>query len=161
MLFSIITVALIVLDQISKYLTIHYLKPIETYTIIENVFSLTYVENRGAAFGMLANSRWIFLVVSTFAIIVMAFYKIKHKPKGKMINISLCLLLSGAVGNMIDRIFLGYVVDMLEITFINYPVFNIADCFVVIGAILFSIYILFLYDDPKKKTQKIKIMKKS
>jgi signal peptidase II len=81
----------------------------------------------------------------------MVWYKIKFKPQGKVINTSLCLLLSGALGNMIDRIFLGYVVDMLEVTFIDYPVFNVADCFVVAGAILLCIYILFIYKEPDDK----------
>ena len=65
-------------------------------------------------------------------------------------NSALCLLTAGAVGNLIDRIFRGYVVDMIEVTFINYPVFNVADCFVVTGALLLAVYIIFIYKEPKK-----------
>ena len=81
----------------------------------------------------------------------MLIYKFKAKPKGKTINISLCMLISGAVGNMLDRVFKGYVVDMLEFTFIDFPVFNVADSFVVIGAILLAVYIIFIYKEPKKE----------
>ena len=151
MLFTVITILLIIADQISKFCTLKFLKPIGTKVIIDNIFSLTYVENRGAAFGMLENSRWIFIAVTTIAIIGIILYKLKYKPKGIVVNTALCLLLSGAIGNMIDRTFRGYVIDMLEVTFISYPVFNLADCFVVIGAILLCIFILFIYEEKDKK----------
>lgn len=154
MLFYIVTVLLILADQISKFLTVKYLKPVSSIAMINGIFSLTYVENKGAAFGILQNARWVFIVATIVAIIAMVWYKRKFKPQGKIINTSLCLLLSGALGNMIDRIFLGYVVDMLEVTFIDYPVFNIADCFVVVGAILLCIYILFIYKEPEKVDDK-------
>ena len=154
MLFYIVTVLLILADQLSKFLTVRYLKPVSTVAVIDGIFSLTYVENKGAAFGILQNARWVFIVATIAAIIAMVWYKCKFKPQGKVINTSLCLLLSGALGNMIDRIFLGYVVDMLEVTFIDYPVFNVADCFVVVGAILLCIYILFIYKEPEKVDDK-------
>lgn len=154
MLFYIVTVLLILADQLSKFLTVRYLKPVSTVAVIDGIFSLTYVENKGAAFGILQNARWVFIVATIAAIIAMVWYKRKFKPQGKVINTSLCLLLSGALGNMIDRIFLGYVVDMLEVTFIDYPVFNVADCFVVVGAILLCIYILFIYKEPEKVDDK-------
>ena len=154
MLFYIVTVLLILADQLSKFLTVRYLKPVSTVAVIDGIFSLTYVENKGAAFGILQNARWVFIVATIAAIIAMVWYKRKFKPQGKVINTSLCLLLSGALGNMIDRIFLGYVVDMLEVTFIDYPVFNVADCFVVVGAILMCVYILFIYKEPEKVDDK-------
>ncbi len=151
MLFAVFTIILIAIDQISKYYTTTMLKPIGSVTVINNFFDLTYVENRGAAFGILQNSRWVFIVVTFIAIAALIVYKFKYKPKGYVINTSLCLILSGAIGNMIDRLFRGYVIDMLEVTFINYPVFNIADCLVVVGTILLGIYILFIYKEPKKE----------
>ena len=154
MLFYIVAILLIVADQFSKFLTVKYLKPISTVNIIDGIFSFTYVENKGAAFGILQNARWVFIVATIVAIIVMVWYKLKYKPQGKVVNISMCLLLSGAIGNMIDRLLLGYVVDMFEVTFIDYPVFNVADCFVVIGAILLCIYILFIYKEPEKVDDK-------
>ena len=154
MLFYIVTVLLILADQLSKFFTVKLLKPVSTVAVIDGIFSLTYVENKGAAFGILQNARWVFIVATIAAIIAMVWYKRKFKPQGKVINTSLCLLLSGALGYMIDRIFLGYVVDMLEVTFIDYPVFNVADCFVVVGAILLCIYILFIYKEPEKVDDK-------
>ena len=147
----IVGAVLVIIDQIIKYFVSAYLQPVGSVSVIDNIFSLTYVENRGAAFGILQNARWVFIIATIAAIIAMVWYKIKFKPQGKVINTSLCLLLSGALGNMIDRIFLGYVVDMLEVTFIDYPVFNVADCFVVAGAILLCIYILFIYKEPDDK----------
>lgn len=147
MIFALVTVLLIAADQISKLFTLRLLKPVGNVTLIKNILDLTYVENRGAAFGMMQNARWIFIVVTLAAIAAMIYYKIKHKPHGMVINSALSLLLSGAVGNMIDRVFRGFVVDMIEVTFISYPVFNIADCFVVVGAILLCVYIMFIYKE--------------
>jgi len=149
MFFYLLSILLILIDQISKYYTLKMLKPIGTLEIIKGVFSLTYVENRGAAFGILQNARWIFIAATAVAIVCLIVYKCKYKPKGIVINTALLFILSGAVGNMIDRIWRGFVVDMLEVTFISYPVFNFADCLVVIGAILLAIYILFIYKESE------------
>ena len=154
MIFTLITLLLIICDQVSKIAVLKYLKPIGTSVVIKNIFSLTYVENRGAAFGILQNSRWIFICATIIILAVLIIYKIKSRPQGKIINTSLCLLISGAIGNLIDRIFRGFVVDMLEVTFIEYPVFNVADCFVVVGAILLGIYIMFIYKEPEKEMKK-------
>lgn len=150
MLFIIITVILIALDQITKLITLNYLKPVSTVSVIDNILSFTYVENRGAAFGILQNARWVFILFTIIAVVAIFYYKFQKKPEGTTINSALCLILSGAVGNLIDRIFRGFVVDMIEVTFISYPVFNVADCFVVVGAVLLSIYILFIYKEPEK-----------
>ncbi len=149
MFFYLLSILLILADQISKYYTLKMLKPIGTLEIIKGVFSLTYVENRGAAFGILQNARWIFIAATAIAIVCLIVYKCKYKPKGIIINTALLFILSGAVGNMIDRIWRGFVVDMLEVTFITYPVFNFADCLVVIGAILLAIYIIFIYKESE------------
>ena len=154
MIFTLITLLLIICDQVSKIAVLKYLKPIGTSVVIKNIFSLTYVENRGAAFGILQNSRWVFICATIIILAVLIIYKIKSRPQGKIINTSLCLLISGAIGNLIDRIFRGFVVDMLEVTFIEYPVFNVADCFVVVGAILLGIYIMFIYKEPEKEMKK-------
>ena len=149
MFFYLLSILLILIDQISKYYTLKMLKPIGTLEIIKGVFSLTYVENRGAAFGILQNARWIFIAATAVAIVCLIVYKCKYKPKGIIINTALLFILSGAVGNMIDRIWRGFVVDMLEVTFITYPVFNFADCLVVIGAVLLAIYIIFIYKESE------------
>jgi len=151
MIFIILTILLIIADQITKYYTLIKLSPIGSIEVLKGVLSFTYVENRGAAFGILQNARWIFIAVTLITIIAIIGYIIKTKPSCKTLLLSLSLILAGGIGNMIDRIFRGFVVDMIEVTFINYPVFNLADCCVVIGTILLGIYILFIYKEPKKE----------
>lgn len=142
--------ALVVLiDYILKILVIINLKPIGSITIIPNLFSLTYVENKGAAFGMLSNARWIFIVFTIIVLIFLIAFLFYKKPKSKMINISLILIIGGGIGNLIDRIFYGYVVDYLSLSFFS-PVCNFADYCVTIGAFLLIIYLLFFSDYLKK-----------
>ena len=135
------------LDQLTKYLTILHLKPIDTLPIIEDVFHLTYVENTGAAFGMMKDARWIFMVTSTVAIIGILGYMcrrtwVQKKKLPWMEALSLSLIVGGGIGNMIDRTTLGYVVDMIDCRFINFAVFNVADSFVCIGAGLMILYLI-------------------
>lgn len=150
MIFTIITILLVAIDQITKYISVESLKGASSLVLIDKFLSLTYVENRGAAFGILQNARWVFIAFTFIALIFIIYYKLKYKPQSITLNSALCLITSGAVGNLIDRVGRGYVVDMIEVTFINYPVFNVADCFVVIGAILLSIYVMFIYKEPEK-----------
>lgn len=151
MYFALFTLLLIIADQVTKYFTVSMLKPVGSVEIIKNILSFTYVENRGAAFGILQNARWVFIVLTTIAVAAIIIYLLKEKPKDKTLTCSLSLILAGAIGNMIDRILKGFVVDMIEVTFIDYPVFNFADCCVVIGAILLGIYIIFIYKEPQKE----------
>ncbi len=137
------------IDYILKILVINNLKPIGSITIIPNLFSLTYVENKGAAFGMLSNARWIFIVFTIIVLIFLIAFLFYKKPKSKMINISLILIIGGGIGNLIDRIFYGYVVDYLSLSFFS-PVCNFADYCVTIGAFLLIIYLLFFSDYLKK-----------
>jgi signal peptidase II len=112
---------------------------------------LTYVENRGAAFGILQGQRWIFIVLTVVIAAAIAYYLIKIPNKEIFLKTALSLVLGGAVGNLIDRVRLGYVVDMFDFTLINYPVFNIADSSLVIGSILLGYYLLFIGDLDFKK----------
>lgn len=148
-----ITGAVIVLDQASKWLAVKYLIPIETLPIIKDALHLTYVENPGAAFGMMKNSRWIFLVVSSVAIVGIIIYLIKFAPKNKLCQLSLAFILGGGIGNMIDRLALGYVVDFIDFRLINFAVFNVADSFVCVGAALLIIYVLFIEGKDNQKNE--------
>ena len=130
------------LDQITKYLTILYLKPIDTQPLWEGVLHLTYVENTGAAFGMMKDSRWVFMIVSTVAIIGILIYLFWKKPQSKLECLSLSFIVGGGIGNMIDRTLLGYVVDMIDFRLINFAVFNVADSFVCVGAGLMVLYLI-------------------
>ena len=139
-----ITAATIILDQASKWLAVKFLMPVDTFPIVEDVLHLTYLENEGAAFGMLKDSRWVFLVISTVAIAGIILYFVRFKPQNKLFQISLAFILGGGIGNMIDRTLLGYVVDFIDFRLINFAIFNVADSFVCIGAALMFIYVLFI-----------------
>lgn len=145
----------IIIDQITKALASAYLKPIYSLPIIEDIFHFTYRENTGMAFGMLKEHRWIFMLVSTILIIGMGIYLFGMKSENRLYDVSLSLILSGGVGNMIDRIFLGYVVDFIDCRFINFAVFNGADSFVCVGAgILMLALIRDLIKELKKEKEK-------
>lgn len=139
----IIAVGILILDRVAKWLTIQYVKPIGSYPIIKDVFHFTYVENRGAAWGILQNGRWVFVGITAVVCIAIVIFLIREKNAAPLLRISLSMILGGAIGNMIDRIATGYVVDMIHVKIIDYPVFNIADSATVIGTILLAWYILF------------------
>ncbi|MFZ5967601.1 MAG: signal peptidase II [Bacillota bacterium] len=133
----------LIIDQLSKYLTVIYLKTIESYPLINNVFHLTYAENTGAAFSMFSGKQPLLIILTLIIIVALLFYLIRNlKTDQVFLKFSLSLIIGGALGNLIDRIRLNYVVDMLDFTLINYPVFNMADVFVVSGAVIFAYTIL-------------------
>lgn len=146
MAYILLIIALIVIDQISKYLALNHLAGTGSIPIIENIFHLTYVENRGAAFGMFQNNQIIFVIVALGASIVGLYYLYKKKLN-LLGNSAIVLIISGAIGNLIDRVRLGFVVDYFDFRFIWDYVFNVADVFVVVGTILLCIYIIFFEND--------------
>lgn len=149
-LFSVI---LVILDQLTKFLTVKNLKPVKNIDIIPNILSLTYVENRGAAFGILQNARWFFIVATVVFLLCLTVYILKVKPASPLFRLCASCIYAGAVGNLIDRIAKGYVVDMIRVHFFDFPVFNFADCLIVAGAVLFAVYIIF-YDKQYPKGMK-------
>lgn len=144
------------LDQLTKYLVVSNMDLHESVSVIPGVFNFTYIQNDGAAFGMLDDQRWIFLVLSTVAIVGILVYMFWKKPQDKLFLAALTLIVSGGIGNMIDRVALGYVIDFID--FCALPnlwkwVFNVADSFVCIGA---GIMILWLILDMIKDYKKEK-----
>lgn len=133
-IYTVVIVLGVGLDQLTKFLSVVFLKPISTLPIIKDVIHLTYVENRGAAFGMLKDQRWIFIIISTVAIITMLAYLYLGHADNLLMAVSLSMIISGGIGNMIDRLALGYVVDFIDFRLINFAVFNGADSFVCVGA---------------------------
>ncbi|MDR2940454.1 MAG: signal peptidase II [Clostridiales bacterium] len=139
---------LVAIDQFTKWLAFNNLKDIGSIYLIEGVFNFTFVENRGAAFGLLQGARWFFVISTIIIVSIIIYYYIKM-PKTKTYNLArwcLVLILSGAAGNFIDRLLNGYVIDFLHATFIkfmNFPVFNLADTYVVVGALLLAVLVLF------------------
>ena len=154
-IFTAVILGGIAVDQLSKLLAVKLLAPIESLPLWSGVLHLTYVENRGAAFGMLADHRWVIMTVSTAAILGIAFYLYSGKSAGKLLSSGLMLIVSGGIGNMIDRIALGYVVDFIDFALIDFAVFNIADAFVCIGAgLLILSLVLDIIKEAKAETAK-------
>ena len=141
-----ILAAMVLLDQGTKLWALESLKPIHNMTLVEGVLDLTFVENRGVAFGMLSGQRWFILLLTGViaAGLIYAYIKLPVKKEYRPVRLSLLLILSGAVGNIIDRMFRGYVVDFFEFTFFEWPVFNVADIYVVAGVILLAYMLLFV-----------------
>ncbi len=137
-----IAALVVALDQISKLIVIDRLMPVGSVPLIEGVFHFTYVENTGVAFGMMKDKRWIFMAVSVLAILILVYAIAKYSKEYKFAGIALAMTLGGGIGNMIDRVRLGYVVDFIDFRLINFAVFNIADSFVTIGAALLIFFLV-------------------
>ncbi len=140
-MYEIFIVILVLLDQVSKVFMQSFLEYGNSVAILDGVFHLTYVENRGAAFGLFENMQVFFIIVAVIVTIVGLVY-IHKSETSKLAKISICLIIAGAIGNLIDRVKMGYVVDFFDFRFIWNYVFNIADVFVVIGTLLLCIYLL-------------------
>lgn len=124
----------IAVDQITKLIVASNMHLNDTLPIIKNVLHITYIKNEGAAFGILSNHRWIFMSVSAVAIVALCVYLFRFSKDTRLIKTGMALIISGGIGNMIDRIFLGYVVDMIDFRLINFYIFNVADACVSVGA---------------------------
>ena len=149
----------IIIDQFTKWLAVKFIMPVVSVPVIKiggvEVINFTYVENRGAAFGMLKNAPWVFNTVSTVAIIVMLAYLFLGHAESKLSGIALSMLVSGGIGNMIDRVTLRYVVDFIDFRIINFAVFNGADSFVCVGAgLLVLAMILEMKEEMRKEELK-------
>ncbi len=140
--FFLIVILIVAADFATKYLAVSLFKTGEI-ELIKNILYLNYTENTGAAFGILKNQRWIFITITIIVIAVIIFYILIKKPESKMLIISLAMISGGGIGNLIDRISLSYVIDFIDFRIINFPVFNVADIFVTLGAALMFVYIIF------------------
>ena len=136
---------LVGLDQFFKYLAVTNLKPVHDVPLIQGWLHLTYEENRGAAFGILANARWVFISISIILVIAAVILVILKKADHPMSQTAAALIIAGGIGNLIDRISAGYVVDYINVEIINFAVFNFADMCVCIGAVLLAWYVLFVH----------------
>ena len=156
LLYIILIPLLTALDQIIKYLVVTYLKPVGSVTVIPGLLEFRYLENRGAAFGIFQNMTWFFAIATVIITVIITVYLIKNKPVHPLVRTSAIMIIAGGFGNLIDRIFLGFVVDFIHALFFDY-IFNFADCLVVVGVCLFIIYTLFIMKDakPEKAEEKI------
>lgn len=134
----------VAIDQISKSIIVSTMKLSQKIVLIDNFFSITHVRNYGAGFSLLQNARLFLSVVSIVAILVLTYMLIRSDRKEKALNVSYLFIISGAIGNLIDRLRNGYVVDFLDFIIFgyDYPVFNIADCFITVGCFMMIIIVL-------------------
>lgn len=137
-----IIVGSVFLDQLTKWLAVVYLQGEPSFPLWRDVLHFTFVKNEGAAFGMLADHRWVFMIFSTLAIVGLAVYLFGFRPKSRYVQISLAMIVGGGIGNMIDRFALGYVIDFIDFTLIDFAVFNVADSFVTVGAFMIMGYLV-------------------
>ncbi len=142
-------VALILTDQFTKYIAVVHLKEKPAIPIIPDVLELNYLENRGAAFGMLQNQKifFVFVAVIILAVICYVILKMPEKRKYTILHVMLVLIASGAVGNMIDRLRLNYVVDFISFVLIHFPIFNVADIYVTVATAILVALLLFYYKE--------------
>ena len=144
-------VILTALDQWTKYLAVLHLKDQRPIVLWDGVFEFHYLENRGAAFGILQGQKRVFLVctAAVLCLIVILYRRIPQERRFFLLRAVAVLLAAGALGNLIDRMRYSYVVDFLYFKLIDFPVFNVADCYVTVGAVLLAILILFIYKEEE------------
>ena len=158
MLAAIIVILTVALDQLSKTLVVSTMEfHGESIEVLGKLLVFYRTENDGAAFGMLSNARWVFIVFSLLAIAAGVFYLIKYNRRHVLLTISVSMLLGGGIGNMIDRLFRAgiecerAVVDFLHSSLMPWFYFNLADAFITVGAVLLCVYMLFIEPKVEKK----------
>ena len=155
LLMAVFAAVIVAADQLTKYLVVAHIPLHTTVEVLPGLFSLTYVQNDGAAFSMLEGQQWLFaLIFLVFTVLlVWEFYK-KSLPLKPFEYWCIAAVYAGGLGNMIDRIRLGYVVDMIKTEFMNFPVFNVADIFITCGCIALMAHLVFFnkefWKDGKK-----------
>jgi len=154
MLYAIIAAAVIALDQYFKHWIVTNISYGTDMALLPGIVHLTNVKNTGAAFSLLSDSTLILIVITIVFIIGLIVYLVMAKLSVQS-RICVAAVIGGAIGNLVDRLRLGYVVDMFEVEFIHYAIFNVADCFIVIGVILFCVFYIFseIKAEKKLKTQ--------
>ena len=155
-------ILLIGLDQVTKYLAVIYLKGKEAFSVIPRVLELKYLENRGAAFGMLQNQKAFFICMEILILLIVCYILVKCPAQKKYRIGRLCMvgIAAGDVGNMIDRVLQDFVVDFIYFVPINFPIFNVADCYVVIATFSLILLFFFFYSDEELEFLSFKGAKK-
>lgn len=150
--YIVFSIAILSLDILSKLVVELNFGKGDTLPLIKDVFHLTYVENQGIAFGMFSGGRWIFVIVSFLVLILIAYIYSKTLHRSRFLKIGTALVYGGAIGNMLERLAKGYVVDFFDFRLIGFPVFNVADIAICVGAAMILIHFLFFeHSDAEKK----------
>jgi signal peptidase II len=147
---ALLAAAAIGLDQLTKYLVVQHIALGEKVSLLPGIVHLTYIKNSGAAFSMLEGQRWPLVVLTVVTLGVIVFVLAKRYVSHPLGVLTLAAIAGGAVGNLIDRVRFGYVVDMIEVEFMHFAVFNVADMFVTCGGVLFCIYVIFFFGKDEK-----------
>ena len=144
-----VMVLLVLGDQYVNYLAFTRLRGQAPFVVIPDVFELEYLENTGAAFGLFQNARWVFMIgtVLVIAAVLVVYYLLPMEKKYRPLRVIAVFLCAGAAGNMIDRVFRGYVIDMFSFSLIDFPIFNLADVYVVLSMAAFLYFFLFRYKE--------------
>ena len=145
----VIAAVLLALDQYTKYLAILHLKNRPALVLIDGVLELQYLENRGSAFGMLQNQKFFILFVGIvfLAVIVFFLFRMRLQKKYNIVHILLSVVIAGGIGNIVDRFRFDYVVDFISFVLINYPIFNVADCYIVVAMIILFLLFVFAFNE--------------
>ncbi len=151
MLAAVIAVLAIVADQITKYIVVANIEYKGSVPFIPGFMSFFHTRNTGAAFSMFSDQRWVYMVFSFISMALIIYMLIREYKRHKLLNIALAMVLGGGIGNMIDRIRLGYVVDFFKTEFMDFAVFNVADCFITVGAVLLGVYVIFFEPKVEKR----------
>lgn len=151
-IYYIIAMILIGLDQVSKYLTVQEIALGEVVPVIPNVLSLTYIRNSGAAWSILEDQMIFFYVITVVVVGSLIYFLHTEGKRSPIASTGIAFIMGGAIGNFIDRLHLKYVIDMIRLEFINFPIFNVADMALTIGVIILIGYIV--YDELVKKKVK-------
>ena len=147
---AVISVLLIALDQFTKSLAVTYLKNQPNIILLKGIFELEYLENRGAAFGIMQGQKTFFVIFTIIAMLAIIWFYLKRIPDNKKyryLDIICILLFAGGIGNFIDRVRFNYVVDFFYFSLINFPIFNVADIYVTVGAFIMIVLGMFYYKE--------------
>ncbi|WP_333788447.1 signal peptidase II [Lactobacillus acetotolerans] len=149
-LYLIISLLVVVADQGLKSFIINNYSVGEVHQIIPGILSFNYLQNNGAAWNILTGQMWLFYIISTLAIIICLYFLFNKKYKNPLFDVGISLVLGGIIGNFIDRLHLKYVIDMLQVDFMHFNIFNIADSAITVGVILVFIYLIFFDEGDHK-----------
>lgn len=142
-IYYILAAIIVAVDQFTKFLTVQNIDLYEIVEVIPNILSWMYIQNDGAAWSILEGQMWFFYIITTFVIAFLLYYLYTEGRGDKILGIILSVILAGTIGNFIDRIIFQYVVDMIKVEFINFPIFNVADMLLTVGVAALMIYTIF------------------
>lgn len=146
----------VILDQLTKAIVVSQMALYEEVPFLPGLIRFYHTRNTGAAFSMFSDNRWVFMVFSVIAMMIMTYLLVKFHGRHWLLSVSLAAVLGGGIGNMIDRVLSGYVVDFLDFQFMKFAVFNVADIFVTCGSVALAVYILFIEPKVERRLQEQK-----